>query len=211
MDAITVKIRGKYVIPDTKEIMIGSTADVSKLPTTTTYGTFTSPNANEPVGVGSIAYTPDMGSVYQLGVDNTWHEVQSGGGGGGGFVVIDDTLSTDSTNPVQNKVITGRINQIQSDLDTAEGEIDTLQTDVSGAKSSIQTLQQDLDTAEGEIDTLQGGLSSLDSEVEGINSRVTALEGVLPEISEADAGKMLRVSSSGTWELVSITTIGDIT
>lgn len=183
MDAITVKIRGKYVIPDTKEIMIGSTADVSKLPTTTTYGTFTSPNANEPVGVGSIAYTPDMGSVYQLGVDNTWHEVQSGGGGGGGFVVIDDKLSTESTNPVQNKVITERINQIQSDLDTAEGE----------------------------IDTLQSGLSSLDSEVEGINTRVTELEGALPEISEADAGKMLRVSSSGTWELVSITTIGDIT
>ena len=124
-----------------------------------------------------------MGSVYQLGVDNTWHEVQSGGGGGGGFVVIDDTLSTDSTNPVQNKVITGRINQIQSDLDTAEGE----------------------------IDTLQSSLSSLDSEVDGINARVTELEGVLPEISEGDAGKMLRVSSSGTWELVSITTIGDIT
>lgn len=183
MDAITVKIRGKYVIPDTKEIMIGSTADVSKLPTTTTYGTFTSPNANEPVGVGSIAYTPDMGSVYQLGVDNTWHEVQSGGGGGGGFVVIDDNLSTESTNPVQNKVITERINQIQSDLDTAEGE----------------------------IDTLQSSLSSLDSEVDGINARVTELEGALPEISGADAGKMLRVSSSGTWELVSITTIGDIT
>lgn len=183
MDAITVKIRGKYVIPDTKEIMIGSTADVSKLPTTTTYGTFTSPNANEPVGVGSIAYTPDMGSVYQLGVDNTWHEVQSGGGGGGGAVVVDDTLSTESTNPVQNKVITERINQIQSDLDTAEGE----------------------------IDTLQSSLSSLDSDVDGINSRVTELEGVLPEISEGDAGKMLRVSSSGTWELVSITTIGDIT
>lgn len=183
MDAITVKIRGKYVIPDTKEIMIGSTADVSKLPTTTTYGTFTSPNANEPVGVGSIAYTPNMGSVYQLGVDNTWHKVQSGGGGGGGSVVVDDTLSTESTNPVQNKVITERINQIQSDLDTAEGE----------------------------IDTLQSGLSSLDSEVDGINTRVVTLEGVLPEISEADAGKMLRVSSSGTWELVSITTIGDIT
>ena len=183
MDAITVKIRGKYVIPDTKEIMIGSTADVSKLPTTTTYGTFTSPNANEPVGVGSIAYTPDMGSVYQLGVDNTWHEVQSGGGGGGGSVVVDDTLSTESTNPVQNKIITEKINQIQSDLDTAEGE----------------------------IDTLQSGLSSLDSEVDGINARVVTLEGVLPEISEADAGKMLRVSSSGTWELVSITTIGDIT
>ena len=183
MDAITVKIRGKYVIPDTKEIMIGSTADVSKLPTTTTYGTFTSPNANEPVGVGSIAYTPNMGSVYQLGVDNTWHEVQSGGGGGGGSVVVDDTLSTESTNPVQNKIITERINQIQSDLDTAEGE----------------------------IDTLQSSLSSLDSDVDGINSRVTELEGVLPEISEGDAGKMLRVSSSGTWELVSITTIGDIT
>lgn len=183
MDAITVKIRGKYVIPDTKEIMIGSTADVSKLPTTTTYGTFTSPNANEPVGVGSIAYTPNMGSVYQLGVDNIWHKVQSGGGGGGGAVVVDDTLSTESTNPVQNKVITERINQIQSDLDTAEGE----------------------------IDTLQSSLSSLDSDVDGINARVTELEGVLPEISEADAGKMLRVSSSGTWELVSITTIGDIT
>lgn len=75
MDAITLKIRGNYVVPDVKEILISSESDVSKLPTSTKYGTFTHPNSNEPCAYGSIAYLSDLSKVWQLGLDDAWHEV----------------------------------------------------------------------------------------------------------------------------------------
>lgn len=75
MDAITMKIRGNCVVPDVKEIMIGSSADMEKLPTSTDVGKFENSDANAPCAVGSIAYTPDFKFICQLGIDNTWHNV----------------------------------------------------------------------------------------------------------------------------------------
>lgn len=75
MDAITMKIRGNYVVSDVKEIMINSADDVDKLPTSNTVGSFTDSDANEPCAIGSVAYTPDFSFICQLGTDNVWHEV----------------------------------------------------------------------------------------------------------------------------------------
>ena len=75
MDAITMKIRGNCVVPDVKEIMIGSSADMEKLPTSTDVGKFENSDANAPCAVGSIAYTPDFKFICQLGIDNVWHNV----------------------------------------------------------------------------------------------------------------------------------------
>lgn len=75
MDAITMKIRGDYVVPGVKEIMISSADDVEKLPTSTTVGKFDSKGANEIVAIGSIAYTSDFSFICQLGINNEWHEV----------------------------------------------------------------------------------------------------------------------------------------
>ena len=75
MDAITMKIRGNYVVPDVKEIMISSSADMEKLPTSTDVGKFENSDANAPCAVGSIAYTPDFKFICQLGIDNAWHNV----------------------------------------------------------------------------------------------------------------------------------------
>lgn len=66
-------------------------------------------------------------------------------GGGGGSVTVDSSLSTSSTNPVQNKAITNKINQMDSQL----GELDTAVWDkqdqpiyvtVSGATPAITPL-----------------------------------------------------------------------
>lgn len=75
MDAITMRIRGNCVVPDVKEIMIGSSADMEKLPTSTDVGKFDNSDANELCAVGSIAYTSDFKFICQLGIDNMWHEV----------------------------------------------------------------------------------------------------------------------------------------
>ena len=43
-------------------------------------------------------------------------------GGGGGDITVDDALSTTSKNPVQNKVITNKINEIESSI----GDVETI-------------------------------------------------------------------------------------
>lgn len=48
-------------------------------------------------------------------------KVKLEGGGGGGTVIVDDSLSTESENPVQNKVITTKINSLEQEI----GDIET--------------------------------------------------------------------------------------
>ena len=45
----------------------------------------------------------------------------SSGGGGGGSIVVDDSLSTTSTNPVENRVITNALNNKQNQLTAGSG------------------------------------------------------------------------------------------
>ena len=47
-------------------------------------------------------------------------------GGGGGTVIVDDALSTESENPVQNKVITNKINDIEREIGDIEQALHTI-------------------------------------------------------------------------------------
>lgn len=49
-------------------------------------------------------------------------KVKIEGGGGGGDITVDDALSTTSENPVQNKVITNKVNEIESSI----GDVETI-------------------------------------------------------------------------------------
>ena len=74
-------------------------------------------------------------------------------GGGGGSVTVDDALSTTSTNPVQNKVVTARINGLDSD-------VGTLRTSVQG-KADTQT-----------VSALSDAVQDLDSDVQGLQTAI---------------------------------------
>ena len=65
-----------------------------------------------------------------------------GSGGGGGSVTVDSALSTSSTNPVQNKAISNKINEMCAmlrELDTAVGDKQDqpIYVTVSGATPTI--------------------------------------------------------------------------
>ncbi len=65
-----------------------------------------------------------------------------GSGGGGGSVTVDSALSTSSTNPVQNKAISNKINEMCAmlrELDTAVGDKQdaTLSITVTGSDVTI--------------------------------------------------------------------------
>ena len=70
---------------------------------------------------------------------------------GGGSVTVDSELSTTSRNPVQNKVITARINSLDSD-------VGTLRTSVQG-KADTQT-----------VSALADAVNGLDSDVQGLQT-----------------------------------------
>ena len=57
---------------------------------------------------------------------------------GGG--AVDDALSTTSENPVQNKVITLKINEITGNVNTISGDVETLKTNTGSVSSDISTI-----------------------------------------------------------------------
>lgn len=58
-------------------------------------------------------------------------------GGESSQMVVDDALSTTSTNPVQNKVITAKINEVDADVDEISEKVDDLKENVQEADSTF--------------------------------------------------------------------------
>ena len=131
----------------------------------------------------------DSCDAFQL-VDSTWKEGASGcgcvsniqsqrinlsmgnmtfspiiiDGGGGGSINVDDALSTISTNPVQNKVITNEINAIKEDVeDNSENIENAVQksegayTEVTQVTAKVEDLTQQMNTLSDKVDKVESG------------------------------------------------------
>ena len=122
--------------------------------------------------------------------------------GGGSDITVDDALSTTSTNPVQNKVLTARINGLDSDVGTlrtsVQGKADT-QT-VSALADAVQDLDGDVQglqtTVQAKADTatvtaLSGTVSGLQTAVQSKADAqtVTALSGTVTGLQTSKADK----------------------
>lgn len=94
--------------------------------------------------------------------------------GGGSTVTVDDALSNTSTKPVQNKVITARINSLDSD-------VGTLRTSVQ-SKADTQTVSALSDA----IQDLDGDVQGLQTAMQGKadTATVTALSGTVSNLSD---------------------------
>ena len=130
-------------------------------------------------------------------------------GGGGGSVTVDSELSTTSRNPVQNKVITARINGLDSDVGTlrtsVQGKADTQTVsaladavqDLDGDVQGLQTaVQSKADTAT--VTALSGTVSGLQTTVQNKadTSTVTALSGTVSALSDAAQQYMEQTSAA---------------
>ena len=79
-------------------------------------------------------YTP----VYNVYTSSGWSGWKSLGSGGGGSIVVDSQLSTTSTNPVQNKVITSALNN-KANISDIPTELSELTNDVGYITSVSNT------------------------------------------------------------------------
>lgn len=77
---------------------------------------------------------------------------------GGGSVTVDSALSTTSENPVQNKVITTKVNSLETSL---------------GSKAS----QTDLDNLSSTVTTQGQTITSIQAEIGNINTQLTEING----------------------------------
>ena len=98
---------------------------------------------------------------------------------GGTDITVDDVLSTTSTNPVQNKVLTARINGLDSD-------VGTLRTSVQ-SKADTQTVSALADAVQGLDGDVQGLQTAVQSKAD--TSTVTALSGTVSGLQTAVQGK----------------------
>ena len=118
---------------------------------------------------GNIGNLADLTTETKTDLVSAINEVNEHGGGS---VTVDDALSATSTNPVQNKVLTARINGLDSD-------VGTLRTSVQ-SKADTQT-----------VSALSDAVNGLDSDVQGLQtgkadtSTVTALSGTVSNLSDS--------------------------
>ena len=88
--------------------------------------------------VGNLA---DLTTETKTDLVSAINEVNEHGGGGGGSVTVDSELSTTSTNPVQNKVVTSAV-QSKADIQTVSAIADAvngLDSDVQGLQTAMQS------------------------------------------------------------------------
>lgn len=128
-------------------------------------------------GIGNLA---NLTTESKTDLVSAINEVNAkGGGGGGGSVTVDDALSTASTNPVQNKVLTARINSLDSD-------VGTLRTSVQG-KADTQTVSALADAVQGLDGDVQGLQTAVQSKAD--TATVTALSGTVGSLQTSKADK----------------------
>ena len=126
--------------------------------------------------VGNLA---DLTTETKTDLVSAINEVNEKGGGGGGSVTVDSELSSTSTNPIQNKVITARINSLDSD-------VGTLRTSVQ-SKADIQTVSALSDAVNGLDDDVQGLQTTVQSKAD--TATVTALSGTVSGLQTAVQSK----------------------
>ena len=85
--------------------------------------------ATIPIEDGNILYNS---TTKEILVDENGTRIRYGGA-----IVVDTALSTTSTNPVQNKVITTNINTINANLSNITSDVSDLQTGLQSAEDSI--------------------------------------------------------------------------
>ena len=128
---------------------------------------------------GDVADLSALTTEAKTDLVSAINEVNEHGGGGGGSVTVDSELSTTSTNPVQNKVVTSVVLG-KADIQT----VSTLADAVQGLDGDVQGLQT---TVQSKADT--STVTALSGTVSGLQTAVQ---------SKADAQTVATLSGTVT-------------
>lgn len=184
-------------------------------------------NVAELAAKSAASVETDEGRVYVLGAGKVEiHRTNSkfcpfelhsnsSGGGGGSSITVDSELSKTSINPVENKAITGAVNDIKADLKIHGSLIETLFDDINGISNPNLLINPDFKINQravsgtikpvsspetGDMHTYFVDRWGIDSGTVTINSDGTlTLNGTMSQILENAVGSNVTASvSAGT-------------
>lgn len=99
-----------------------------------------------------------------------------------GGVYVDDELSTSSTHPVQNAVVSLAIDEIEGDVNTLSTNVNNLSSDVSNLSTSVTNLSTTVGNLSGtvtnqgnNISTIQGNITTINNDIDDINDDIMGL------------------------------------
>lgn len=99
-----------------------------------------------------------------------------------GGVYVDDELSTSSTHPVQNAVVSLELQELDGDITSVSGTVSGLSTTVGNLSNTVGNLGTTVTNLSGtvtnqgnDISTIQGNLTSLGTRIGGCEGNITDL------------------------------------
>jgi len=99
-----------------------------------------------------------------------------------GGVYMDDELSTSSTHPVQNAVVSLELQELSGDLTTLSGTVSglnttvgNLSTTVGNLSTTVGNLSTAVDNLDDEISTIEGNITLINGQIGDINDDITSL------------------------------------
>lgn len=100
-------------------------------------------------------------------------------------LTVDSDLNIDSLNPVQNRVVAGRINVIDQAIDTSLQEIDQLRQNTQYAISTAVNLGQKTEKMETSLNQIGTLAQQVNTRAAFLEERITALETTMGEVDVA--------------------------
>lgn len=110
-----------------------------------------------------------------------------------GGVYVDDELSTTSTHPVQNAVVSLELQELDGDITTLSGTVSGLSTTVGNLSTSVGNLGttvtnlsgtvtnqgNDISTIQGNISTINGNITDINDDLTNTGNALTTLQGTV--------------------------------
>lgn len=103
------------------------------------------------------------------------------------YTVPDDPTEADFQKLVElltvyQGTISGEVAELKTRMTTAEGDIGTLQADMTEAQGDISSLEKRMTAAETDIDNLQSDMSTAEGDISSLKTRMTAAEENVEEL-----------------------------
>lgn len=86
--------------------------------------------------------------------------------------IVDNSLSTVSTNPVYNSIITAAINSTNSDIAALDTRLDTAEDNITSISEDITEITGDISDLSGSFGTLSDTVTSQGNTIDGLTSTV---------------------------------------
>ena len=101
-----------------------------------------------------------------------------------GGVYVDDELSTTSTHPVQNAVVSLELQELDGDITSLNGTVGGLSTTVGNLSTTVGNLGTTVTNLSGTVGNQGNDISTIQGNISTINGQITDIDGAIDDLGE---------------------------